>query len=430
MAKSAALFAVEGEQTARGLLNTGLAALGHRCGGPPQVLLRGSLNHPEERSFRPATPTEEATAGLGWAGGARARLRLCSYRDGAVALAMDGALTNAIQLRTELLENGALFGDDGDSELILHLLAASDQKTFVNRLVDACGRLEGGFALVAMDAWKLVGCRDPWGLRPLCLGRYKSAFVLASEGAAILEVGGEILRELSPGEMVIIEDGRLEAIRPLPRRPRRVCSMELLSLGSVQSVLGEREVYAARARLGELLARKAPVRADVVLAMPGVNAAASAFARSLELIVENALSQTATGFVVARSVVKGRRVVVVGGPLLQAQPLQQVVRCLRAAQATEVHVRLAGPMVVAGCLYGVGEEEEPLWHDARSRMDAADLREFFEADSLVVLEAAAVLEALGTAEPGWCTACYTHDYPLTPPAPGPLGQLPLFAAGS
>jgi amidophosphoribosyltransferase len=168
----------------------------------------------------------------------------------------------------------------------------------------------------------------------------------------------------------------------------------------------------------------------VVLAMPGVNAAASAFARSLELIVENALSQTATGFVVARSVVKGRRVVVVGGPLLQAQPLQQVVRCLRAAQATEVHVRLAGPMVVAGCLYGVGEEEEPLWHDARSRMDAADLREFFEADSLVVLEAAAVLEALGTAEPGWCTACYTHDYPLTPPAPGPLGQLPLFAAGS
>jgi amidophosphoribosyltransferase len=169
------------------------------------------------------------------------------------------------------------------------------------------------------------------------------------------------------------------------------------------------------------------VRADVVLAMPGINAAASAFARSLELSLEVALSHAASGFNVARSVVKGRRVVVVGGPLLQAQPLQQVVRCLRAAEATEVHLRLAGPMLLAGCLYGVVEEGEPLWQEARSRMDTADLREFFEADSLVVLDAAAVREALGTAEPGWCTACYTQDYPLTPPAPGPLGQLPLFS---
>jgi amidophosphoribosyltransferase len=369
---------------------------------------------------------------------------LVRTREGQVSIAHNGTITNAEALRTELEERGSIFSSTSDTEVVLHLLAASDQKTFINRLVDALRRVEGAWCLLLLTARRMVAVRDPYGFRPLVLGRRGSAWMVASETAAIEFAQGTVVREIEPGEMVILEDDRLESIRPFPRQPRRACIFEHVYFARPDTVLFGREVYPSRVRMGEILARDFPARADVVIPVPDSGTpAALGFARQSGLPFAMGLlrshyvgrtfiepSQRIRDFGVrlklqpVRSVVHGRRVVVVDDSIVRGTTSQKIVRMLRQAGAAEVHLRISSPPMTGPCYYGIDtpEREQLVAH----RMDVARTRAFLDCDSLAYISIEALREALQEDGSRTCDACFTGNYPILPVEPRPTAQLPLF----
>jgi amidophosphoribosyltransferase len=255
MPKAGMLVAASGVEDA-GRWAREILAHARRAEGEARVLSRTAGEEPE---FVAGEVGSQAVIGLKGQGS----LWSGCWAQGTIAVAMEGGLTNRARLRGAFLDEGGFLSSVEAAELILALLSRSDQKTFINRLLDAARQLEGGFALVAMDREKLVGIRDPWGLRSLSVGRVGSGYALATESSAFEP--GAFIRELAPGELLIVEEGRLEAIRPFPRRPKKFCTLELSSLSNPATSYGEREAHAARIRLGEILARQAPAWGDLVV---------------------------------------------------------------------------------------------------------------------------------------------------------------------
>ncbi|MFZ5481420.1 MAG: amidophosphoribosyltransferase [Myxococcota bacterium] len=373
---------------------------------------------------------------------------LVTWKDGQVAIAHNGNLTNADALRAELEERGSIFATSSDTEVILHLMAASDQKTFVNRLVDALRKVEGAYCLVLLSGQRMVAVRDPWGFRPLVLGRRGGSYVVASETSAIEFVQGEVIREIEPGEMIIVEDGNVESIRPLARQPRRACIFEYVYFARPDTTLFGRDVYPARVRMGEILARNFPARADVVIPVPdsGVSAALG-YARQSGLPYAMGLlrshyvgrtfiepSQRIRDFGVrlklspVRSVVSGKRVVVVDDSIVRGTTSQKIVRLLRQAGAVEVHVRISSPPMTGPCWYGIDTPDREQLIAARH--DVSRIRAFLDCDSLAYLSIEDLREAIGEDGSRFCDACFTGNYPIQPVGPRPTAQLPLFDAAS
>ncbi len=369
---------------------------------------------------------------------------LVRTKEGQVAIAHNGTLTNADALRVELEERGSIFGSTSDTEVILHLLAASDQKTFINRLVDALRRVEGAYCLLLLTARRMVAVRDPFGFRPLVLGRRGNGWIVASETAAIEFAQGQVIREIEPGEMVIIEEDRVESIRPFPRQPRRACIFEYVYFARPDTTLFGREVYPARVRMGEILAREFPARADVVIPVPDSGTpAALGFARQSGLPFQMGLlrshyvgrtfiepSQRIRDFGVrlklqpVKSVVSGRRVVVVDDSIVRGTTSQKIVRMLRQAGAAEVHFRISSPPMTGPCYYGIDTPDRE--HLVAHRMDVARTRAFLDCDSLAYLSIEALREAVQEDGTKMCDACFTGNYPVMPVEPRPTAQLPLF----
>ncbi|MEN9787718.1 MAG: hypothetical protein RLZZ299_2982 [Pseudomonadota bacterium] len=365
-------------------------------------------------------------------------------RDGPVAVAHNGNLTNAAVLRAETEERGAVYTSTSDTEVILHLFAGSDQRTVINRLVDALRRLEGAFCVVMLMGQRLVAVRDPWGFRPLVLGRRGEAWVVASETAAIDAVRGEVVREVEPGELVILEGGGIESIRPFGRQPRKACIFEYVYFARPDSTLFGYDVYGARIRMGEVLARAFPARADLVVGVPsGGEPAALGYARASGLpfahgIVRNPgvgrtflepSARSREGGVrqklsAVAGVVRGQRVVVVDDSIVRGTTSQAIVRMLREAGAREVHLRISSPPMTGPCFYGIDTPDRDQL--VAARMDVARIRALLDADSLAYLSVDLLREALGMAGPGTCDACFTGDYPLQPAVPGATAQVPLF----
>lgn len=365
-------------------------------------------------------------------------------RDGQVAVAHNGNLTNADALRAELEARGSLFASSSDTEVVLHLLATSEQKTFVNRLVDALAHLEGAWSFVFLTGTHLVAARDPLGFRPLVLGRRRDAWMVASETAAIEFVQGEVVREIEPGEMVIIEGESVESLRPFPRRDRKACIFEYVYFARPDTQLFGRGVYGARVRAGEILARDYPARADVVIPVPdsGVPAALG-YARASGLPYEVGLlrshyvgrtfiepGQRIRDFGVrlklapVREVVAGRRVVVVDDSIVRGTTAQKIVRMLRAAGAAEVHLRVASPPMTGPCFYGIDTPsgDELLAH----RLELPRIRAFLDVESVAYLSMEALREAVGDDGARFCDACFTGNYPVVPAGAPRTRQLPLF----
>lgn len=420
------VFGVAGASSANGAgawCQRGLGALAHR----------GARGDAEKASHPPyyAVHTNGSLVGAPEVGGnlgiasAGAPLLRGRYRQVEVAMVLDGAFTNAELLGRELEERGTLFHTRSDGELLLHLLAASDQKTFVNRVVDALHRIEGAYALLLLTPDHLVAVRDPWGFRPLLLGQGQGVFGLASESSALRSQGLEDVRDVELGEMLIFDGHGMESLRPFPRRPRRACAMEPLRAARPDSIQFGREIHAVRSRIGSLLGRDAPARADVVVSAPDVGmAAAAGFARQCDIPLEAGILQTAPGWTAVRSVVQGRRVVLVDDMVVQGQRAAALVKLLREAGALEVHVRIASPLLTGTCYYGVGlPEREDL---AAVRNDLLRLRQLLDCDSLTFLTVDAMREAIGEDGHRYCDACLTGSYPLLPPARAPSGQLWLF----
>lgn len=369
------------------------------------------------------------------------------YRDGQMGVAHNGNLVNASILREQLEEDGSIFATSSDTEVILHLVAGSKQGTFINRLVDGLMRVEGAYSLVLMTESKLVAVRDPWGFRPLVLGRRGDAWVVASETCALGLIGADYLREVEPGEMVIIDRDGMQCLRPFPRRPRRACIFEHIYFARPDSTVFGRPVYNARIKLGRILAEESPVDADVVIPVPdsGVPGALgysqySGAEYALGLIRSHYVgrtfiepSQQIRDFGVKlklspiRSVIEGKRVVVVDDSLVRGTTLKKVVRMLRQAGAEEVHLRITAPPTIASCYYGV---DTPTSDELiATRMGVSDIATALNADSLAYLSIAGLRRVEGEDQGRFCEACFSGDYPVDPRPERSQRQMPLFVDG-
>ena len=354
---------------------------------------------------------------------------------GGFALAHNGNLTNAARLRSSLVETGSLFQSSSDTEIIVHLVARSHQDTGTDRLIDALKQIEGAFSLVCVAKDMLIGVRDPLGVRPLVLGKQGNAYVLASESCALDIVGAEIVRDLDPGEMVLINKAGIKSVKPFPAKQSRFCIFEYIYFARPDSVLEGRGVYHARKAIGAELAKESGVDADLVVPVPdsGVPAAlgyAEAANIHFELgIIRNHyigrtfIQPTQQGrndsvkmkHNANSATVRGKRVVLVDDSIVRGTTSRKIVAMMRAAGATEVHMRIASPPTTNPCFYGVDTPDKDQLIAAKLDIDA--IAREIGADSLAFISIDGLYLAMGEAgrnqgAPQFCDACFTGDYPI------------------
>ena len=353
---------------------------------------------------------------------------------GGLALAHNGNLTNYVYLRDHLVGEGAIFQSTSDSEVILHLIARSRAGKIIAKFIDALRQIEGGYALVALTKKKLIGVRDPLGIRPLVLGDLDGKPVLASETCALDIVGASFVRDIEHGEMVVISEDGIESIKPFPAAKARPCIFEYVYFARPDSVVNGRSVYDVRKRMGVRLARESGVPADVVVPVPdsGVPAALG-FAQEAGLpfemgIIRNhyvgrTFIQPAQGarevgvrrkLSPNRNVLAGKRVILIDDSIVRGTTTVRVVRMVRAAGATEVHLRSASPPIRFPDYYGIDlPDREKLLAASKS---LAEMREFLEVDSLGFLSVDGLYWAMDAGErdpahPQFTDHYFTGDYP-------------------
>jgi amidophosphoribosyltransferase len=357
---------------------------------------------------------------------------------GGLAVAHNGNLTNATLLRRRLVDEGSLFQSTSDTEVIIHLIARSGRQTIVSRVVDALREVEGAWSLVAVFDDGILGGRDALGVRPLVLGRLDGAWILASETCALDILGAEFVRDVEPGEIVVIDGGGVRSLRPFADEPRRFCIFEYVYFSRPDSVVEGKGVYEVRKRIGAELARESGVPADVVVPVPdsGVPAAIgyaqeAGIGFELGIIRNHYVGRTFINptqdhrvdnvkikFNPVRDVIHGKSCVVVDDSLVRGNTSRSLVRMIRAAGAREVHLRLASPPITGPCHYGIDTPtREELIASSHS---IEEIREFLGVDSLGYLSLDGMLNAAGS-HTGFCHACFSGQYPT--PIPEDLVQL-------
>ena len=354
---------------------------------------------------------------------------------GGFAVCHNGNLTNALLLRRELVQSGAICQSTSDTEVILHLIARSQKRRIIERLVDALRQLEGAYAFVCLTNDMLIGARDPVGIRPLVIGRLGSAYVLASETCALDIVGAEFVREVENGEVVVItaEHG-LESHRPFPMRPARPCIFEYIYFARPDSIVGGRNVYEVRKRMGFELAKEAPASADVVVPVPdsGVPAAigyaqASALPFELGIIRNHYVGRTfiepeqrirQLGVKLKHSAnsaaIRGKRIVLIDDSVVRGTTSKKIVTMMREAGAREVHMRIACPEIKYGDYYGIDTPSRT--ELLAANMCLEEMRAFMGADSLQFLSVDGLYRAMGydgrdRMNPQFSDHCFTGEYP-------------------
>ena len=360
------------------------------------------------------------------------------FQMGGCAVAHNGNLTNALALREELIGRGSIFQSGSDTECIIHLMARSMQKTIPERLKDALRVVEGAFSIVAMTRSKLIGVRDPLGVRPLMLGRVGDGWVLASETCALDIIGAKFIREVEPGEMVICTGAEIESFYPFRRMKPRFCIFENVYFSRPDSVIGGHSVYETRRRIGVELAREAPIEADLVCPVPdsGTPAAIgysqeSGIPYAMGIIRNQYMGRT---FIepteqirnmgvrlklnVNRAVVQGKRVVLVDNSVVRGTTSRKIRDMVIEAGAAEVHFRIASPPTMWPCFYGVDTpDREKL---LAATMTEEEMRQFVGVDSLRFVSLDGLYRACGEPEgrnarqPQFCDACFSGDYPVRP----------------
>ena len=364
----------------------------------------------------------------GGAGVHNASPLLVRYSEGDLALAHNGNLTNAQELRARLVEEGALFQTTIDSEVIVHLIARSRRETVEGQIDDALSQLEGAYSLLITVGSTLYAVRDPHGFRPLVLGQLGGGYVFASETCALDIMGARYVRDIAPGEVLQVQGGEMTQLRPLPRyAPQAPCIFELVYFARPDSRLWGQSVDRARRAFGRQLAIEQPAEADAVVAVPdSANSAALGFAEQSGIPFELGLirnhyvgrtfiepSQAGRNFKVrlkysaVGEVLAGKRVVVVDDSLVRGTTSEGLVTMLREAGATEVHFRLASPPVRHPCFYGIDlpTREELI----AAQLDPDEIRRHLGVDSLGYLSLEGMLSAVSEAGP-FCHACFSGDY--------------------
>jgi amidophosphoribosyltransferase len=350
---------------------------------------------------------------------------------GQIAIAHNGNLTNASQLREELENRGSIFQTTVDSEIILHLMAQPSLNGHGNNLIETIRRIEGAFSLVIMTENELIGVRDPHGFRPLCIGKVDDAYVLSSETCALDLIHAKFVRDVEPGEIVIINKEGIKSIQAFPEQERRAfCIFEYVYFARPDSTITNRNVYKVRVEMGRQLARENAVDADIVVPVPDSgNYAALGYSLESGIPYEIAFirnhyvgrsflqpSQLIRDFNVRvklnliPELVKGKRVIIVDDSIVRGTTCKTRVNTLKEAGATEVHVRVSCPPHMHPCVYGIDFPDRNKLMAANYSLD--DIRKYLNADSLAYLSQDGMVNATGLKKESFCMACYDGDYPV------------------
>jgi amidophosphoribosyltransferase len=372
--------------------------------------------------------------------------------EGGFAVAHNGNLSNAMTLRAALNRRGSIFQSTSDTEVIIHLVATSSYTAPLDRLTDALGQVEGAYSLLVLTPDGLVACRDPLGIRPLVMGKLGEATIFASESVALDVIGATYVRDIEPGELVIVNDEGVRSLHPFaPARPRP-CIFEHVYFSRPDSVVDGTSVYESRKNIGAELSREAPVEADYVVPVPdsGVPAAigfsqASGIPFELGIIRSHYVGRT---FIQPNdgirhlgvklkhnansALIKGKRIVLIDDSIVRGTTSMKIVQMMRDAGASEVHMRIASPPTRHSCFYGVDTPERSKLLAAQ--MSVEEMAAHINADSLAFISIDGLYRALGDtrdgARPQRCDACFTGDYPTTLTDCDPGGDAPLALVAS
>ena len=371
---------------------------------------------------------------------------------GGFAIAHNGNLTNAHQLHRDLVRRGSLFQGTTDTEVITHLMATQLRGSVVDRLIHALQQVEGAYSLVALAKDMVIGVRDPLGVRPLVLGKLGDGHILTSETCALDIIGADYLREVEPGELVVLDSSGVHSLRPFPPAPHRFCVFEYIYFARPDSVVEGTSVYEARKRIGAELSRESPVQADVVIPVPdsGVPAAIGFAAEAripfeLGIIRNHYVGRTfiePTDHIrhlgvklkhnANRAMIDGRRVVLIDDSIVRGTTSRKIVEMVRSAGAREVHMRISSPPTKYSCFYGIDTPDRSQLLAASNDVEA--MARIIGVDSLAFISTDGLYRAMGhrgrnNGNPQYCDACFTGDYPisLTDQGMGPQAQLPLLA---
>ncbi|MEP1886346.1 MAG: amidophosphoribosyltransferase, partial [Marinomonas sp.] len=356
------------------------------------------------------------------------------FAGGGFAIAHNGNLTNALTLQKKLQTQGAIFQSTSDTETILHLIATSIRGPLVDRFVDALRQVEGAYSLIGISENKMIGCRDPMGVRPLVLGDLDGAYILASETCALDIIGAQFIREIEPGELVVITDSGLESLKPFSKTGDRFCVFEYVYFARPDSVFRGQSVYEARKQIGAELARESAVDADVIVPVPDSGTpAAIGYAQEAGIpfdlgiirnhyvgrtFIEPSDSVRHMGVRLKhngnKQVLKGKRVILVDDSIVRGTTSVKIVQMVRDAGAAEVHMRVASPPTMSSCYYGVDTPEKGKL--LASRMSIEEMQTYINTDTLSFLSIDGLYRAVGEAKrngdlPQYCDACFTGEYP-------------------
>ena len=353
---------------------------------------------------------------------------------GGFAVAHNGNLTNGLSLRRELVSQGAIFQSTTDTEAVLHLVARSRHSRIIERFIEALRQIEGAYALVALSNKKLIGARDPLGIRPLVLGELDGRYILASETCALDIIGARFVRDVENGEIVVISEDGIESLRPFPKKPMRPCIFEYIYFARPDSIVHGRSVYNVRKALGAELARETGVDADVIVPVPdsGVPAALG-FAQESGLPFELGIirnhyigrtfiqpTQTVRELGVRlkhsanRAAIAGKRIVLIDDSIVRGTTSIKIVRMMREAGAREVHFRISSPPITHPDYYGIDTPDRDKLLAATHSLE--DMRAYIGSDSLAFLSIDGLYRAMGETSrdplrPQFTDHCFTGDYP-------------------
>ena len=352
---------------------------------------------------------------------------------GEIAIAHNGNLVNAQELRDKLVSEGSIFQTTSDTEVLLHLYAKSKATTPEDAVVESIAQAQGAFSLVFLTKDRLIAARDPHGFRPLTLGKLGDSYIVCSETCALDLIDAEWIRDIEPGEVFIVSPEGTRSLHPFAPAPKAHCIFEHVYFARPDSYVFGKSVNEVRTELGRRLAREQPADAEVVVPVPDSGVcAATGFAAESGITMQMGLirnhyvgrtfiepHQSIRHFGVrvklnpVKSILNGKRVVLVDDSIVRGTTSRKIVKMVRAAGAREVHLRISCPPTISPCFYGVDTPK-------RSELIASshsieEIREFIGADSLGYLSLDGLLSSVGTARPSYCTSCYTGDYPVAVP---------------
>ncbi len=357
------------------------------------------------------------------------------FESGGFAIAHNGNLTNAMTLRGQLIRRGCLFQSTSDTEVIVHLIATSLDSSIPKRVMDALRQVKGAYSLVMLSPEAMIGVRDPAGVRPLVLGKLGEAYILASETCALDIIGADFVRDVEPGEAIIIDKDGLHSKKPFRETRQRLCIFEYIYFARPDSLMDGKGVYEARKRIGAELAHEKPVEADLVIPVPdsGVPAAlgyaqASGIPFELGIIRNHYVGRTFIqpsdairnlGVKLKHSpnteIIKGKKIILVDDSIVRGTTSRKIVDMMRHAGASEVHMRISSPPTVFPCFYGIDTPERE--HLMAARMTEQQMAEAIGCDTLSFISMDGLYravsgEARNNSLPQYCDACFSGDYPL------------------